>query len=33
MLPSPQKYDPLRMTPYLAKRQQQILGWMKGRAG
>jgi monofunctional biosynthetic peptidoglycan transglycosylase len=25
MLPSPQKYDPLRMTPYLAKRQRQIL--------
>lgn len=29
MLPSPQKYDPLRMTPYLVKRQQQILGWMR----
>jgi monofunctional biosynthetic peptidoglycan transglycosylase len=29
MLPSPQRYDPLRMTPYLAKRQQQILRWMK----
>jgi monofunctional biosynthetic peptidoglycan transglycosylase len=29
MLPSPQQYDPLRVTPYLAKRQQQILRWMR----
>ena len=29
MLPSPQRHDPLSITPYLAKRQQQILGWMK----
>ena len=28
MLPDPQRYDPLRVTPYLAKRQQQILRWM-----
>jgi len=29
LLPSPQQYDPLRVTPYLAKRQQQILRWMR----
>jgi monofunctional biosynthetic peptidoglycan transglycosylase len=28
MLPSPQQYDPLRLTPYLVKRRQQILKWM-----
>ena len=28
MLPSPQKYDPLRLTPYLTKRQQTILKLM-----
>jgi monofunctional biosynthetic peptidoglycan transglycosylase len=28
MLPSPQHYDPLRLTPYLSKRQAQILKWM-----
>jgi monofunctional biosynthetic peptidoglycan transglycosylase len=28
MLPSPRSYDPLRMTRYLAVRQQQILRWM-----
>jgi monofunctional biosynthetic peptidoglycan transglycosylase len=31
MLPSPQRHDPLRITPYLAKRQQQILSWMARR--
>jgi len=29
MLPSPRRYDPLRLTPYLSKRQAQILRWMK----
>jgi len=29
MLPSPRHYDPLRLTPYLSKRQAQILRWMK----
>ena len=28
MLPSPRRYDPLRLTPYLSKRQAQILKWM-----
>lgn len=28
MLPSPRLYDPLRLTPYLSKRQAQILKWM-----
>lgn len=28
MLPSPRRYDPIRMTPYLAKRQQDILKLM-----
>jgi monofunctional biosynthetic peptidoglycan transglycosylase len=28
MLPSPLKYDPLRLTPFLVKRQHQILSWM-----
>lgn len=28
MLPSPRKYDPLRLTPFLIKRQHQILSWM-----
>ena len=28
MLPSPRQYDPIRLTPYLTKRQQQILKWM-----
>ena len=28
MLPSPRQYDPLRLTPYLSKRQAQILKWM-----
>jgi monofunctional biosynthetic peptidoglycan transglycosylase len=30
MLPSPQRYDPIRLTPYLSKRQAQILKWMGG---
>ena len=29
MLPSPLRYDPLRMTPYLIKRQHQILALMQ----
>ena len=29
MLPSPRRYDPLRMTPYLTKRQHQILQLME----
>ena len=29
MLPSPRRYDPIRLTPYLSKRQTQILRWMK----
>ena len=28
ILPSPRRYDPLRLTPYLSKRQAQILKWM-----
>jgi len=28
MLPSPRRHDPLRLTPYLSKRQAQILKWM-----
>ncbi|MBI3809609.1 MAG: monofunctional biosynthetic peptidoglycan transglycosylase [Nitrospirae bacterium] len=28
MLPSPRHYDPIRLTPYLSKRQAQILKWM-----
>ena len=28
MLPSPRSYDPIRLTPYLSKRQAQILKWM-----
>ena len=28
MLPSPRRYDPLRLTPHLSKRQAQILKWM-----
>ena len=28
LLPSPRQYDPLRLTPYLTKRQAQILKWM-----
>jgi monofunctional biosynthetic peptidoglycan transglycosylase len=30
MLPSPRRYDPIRLTPYLSKRQAQILKWMGG---
>jgi monofunctional biosynthetic peptidoglycan transglycosylase len=30
MLPSPRRYDPIRFTPYLTKRQAQILKWMGG---
>lgn len=26
ILPAPRRYDPIRLTPYLAKRQEQILG-------
>jgi len=29
MLPAPRQYDPLRLTPYLLKRQQEILKKMK----
>ena len=29
MLPSPRRYDPLRATPFLTKRQHQILRWMQ----
>jgi monofunctional biosynthetic peptidoglycan transglycosylase len=29
ILPSPRRSDPIRMTPYLAKRQRQILRWMQ----
>jgi monofunctional biosynthetic peptidoglycan transglycosylase len=32
MLPSPLKYDPLRLTPFLVKRQHQILSWMGATA-
>ncbi len=32
MLPSPRRYDPIRLTPYLSKRQQQILGRMRGES-
>jgi monofunctional glycosyltransferase len=28
ILPSPRRYDPLRVTTFLTKRQQQILRWM-----
>ena len=28
MLPSPRRYDPIKLTPYLSKRQAQILKWM-----
>jgi monofunctional glycosyltransferase len=30
ILPSPRRYDPLRVTPYLMRRQQQILSRMHG---
>jgi monofunctional biosynthetic peptidoglycan transglycosylase len=33
MLPSPRTYDPLRVTPYLSARQQQILRLMDDRRG
>lgn len=33
MLPSPRKYDPLRLTPHLSKRQAQILKLMKAGGG
>jgi monofunctional biosynthetic peptidoglycan transglycosylase len=29
ILPSPRRHDPLRVTPYLIKRQEQILRWMQ----
>jgi len=29
MLPSPRRYDPIRLTPYLARRQEEILYWMR----
>jgi monofunctional glycosyltransferase len=29
MLPSPRQHDPLKLTPYLTKRQQEILEWMR----
>jgi monofunctional biosynthetic peptidoglycan transglycosylase len=28
VLPSPRRYDPIRLTPYLARRQEDILYWM-----
>lgn len=28
ILPAPRRHDPLRLTPYLVKRQRQILKWM-----
>lgn len=33
ILPAPQQHDPLRITPYLAKRQQWILSWMEKQNG
>lgn len=32
ILPSPQRYDPIRQTPFLTRRQQRILRWMEQRA-
>jgi monofunctional glycosyltransferase len=29
ILPSPRRFDPIHMTPYLEKRQRQILRWMQ----
>ena len=29
ILPSPRRNDPIRLTPYLLKRQQEILKWMR----
>ncbi len=29
LLPSPRRYDPARLTPYLSRRQQEILYWMR----
>jgi monofunctional biosynthetic peptidoglycan transglycosylase len=29
LLPSPRRYDPIRLTPYLTKRQQEIIYWMR----
>ena len=31
ILPSPQRYDPIRPTPFLTGRQQRILRWMEQR--
>ena len=31
ILPSPQRYDPIRQTPFLTHRQQRILRWMEQR--
>lgn len=33
ILPAPRHYDPLRFTPYVSKRQQQILRWMNKSNG
>lgn len=33
MLPSPRRYDPIRLTPHLTKRQAQILKLMKAGGG
>jgi monofunctional biosynthetic peptidoglycan transglycosylase len=33
ILPSPRRYDPLRMTPYLIKRQERILRRMQEGTG
>ena len=32
ILPSPQRYDPIRQTPFLTRRHQRILRWMEQRA-
>ena len=29
ILPSPRRYDPIRLTPYLSRRQEDILYWMR----
>lgn len=33
ILPAPRQHDPLEITPYVAKRQQHILRWMRKRYG
>ncbi|HZC68407.1 MAG TPA: monofunctional biosynthetic peptidoglycan transglycosylase [Nitrospirales bacterium] len=29
LLPAPRRYDPIRLSPYLSRRQQEILYWMQ----